>query len=55
MLEPFQLKIGAQIDQCIAKFIYQMKSQLWSTVHDLMDLEVEMSWIRFIHVETSVI
>ena len=31
------------------------KSQLWSTVHDLMDLEVEMSWIHFIHVGTSVI
>ena len=54
-LSHFIRELGLKLDQCIANFIYQLKSQLYSTVHDLMDLEMEMSWIHFIYVGTSVI
>ena len=54
-LSHFSWRLGLKLINALPNSSIRWKSQLWSTVHDLMDLEVEMSWIHFIHVGTSVI
>ena len=53
-LSHFIRRLGLRLINALPNSSIRWKSQLWSTVHDLMDLEVKMSWRHFIHVGISV-
>ena len=54
-LSHFIRRLGLRLISALPNSSISWKSQLWSIVHDFMDLEVGESWIHFIHVGTSFI